>query len=68
MVYTLGDKTIKIPDAEIEKNMKLLELTKEEAIEMLSFLHSFQLTSSRLCKNSQIECTESRMFSNIACS
>ena len=34
MVYTLGDKTIKIPDIEIEKNMKLLELTKEEAIEM----------------------------------
>lgn len=34
MTYNLNGKNINIPDAEIEKSMKLLELTKEEAIEM----------------------------------
>ena len=35
MKYTLENgKTVNIPDAEIEKNMKILELSKEEAIEM----------------------------------
>lgn len=34
MVYELNGKKIKIPDAEIEKSMKLLDLTKDEAIEM----------------------------------
>jgi len=34
MKYNFEGKAINIPDAEIEKNMKLLEITKEEAIEM----------------------------------
>ena len=34
MVYNFNGKNIRIPDAEIEKNMKLLQLTKEEAIEL----------------------------------
>lgn len=34
MNYKLGNKTIKIPDAEIEVSMKHLDLTKEEAIQM----------------------------------
>lgn len=34
MTYNFNGKNINIPDAEIEKSMKLLELTKEEAIEM----------------------------------
>lgn len=35
MLYELPNgKKVKIPDAEIEKSMKILELTKDEAIEM----------------------------------
>lgn len=35
MKYTLENgKTVNIPDTEIEKNMKLLEISKEDAIEM----------------------------------
>lgn len=35
MIYELENgKKVKIPDAELEKNMRLLDLTKEEAIEM----------------------------------
>ena len=34
MLYNFNGKNIRIPDAEIEKNMKLLQLTKEEAIEL----------------------------------
>lgn len=34
MVYKLGNKSIKIPDKEIEKNMALLQISKEEAIQM----------------------------------
>lgn len=33
MNYKLNDKVIKIPDSEIENNMKILELTREEAIQ-----------------------------------
>ena len=34
MKYDFNGKTLNIPDALIEKNMKVLKLTKEEAIEM----------------------------------
>lgn len=35
MKYTLENgKVVNIPDSEIEKNMKLLEISKEEAVEM----------------------------------
>ena len=34
MRYEINGKWVNIPDQEIEKSMKLLDLTKEEAIEM----------------------------------
>ena len=34
MRYNLNGKNINIPDADIERSMKSLELTKEEAIQM----------------------------------
>ena len=34
MMYELNGKKIRIPDSEIEKNMKLLELTRDEAIQL----------------------------------
>ncbi len=34
MKYNFNGKEINIPDTEIEKNMKLLDISKEEAIEM----------------------------------
>lgn len=34
MNYNFNGKNIKIPDAEIEKNMRILEISKEEAIQM----------------------------------
>lgn len=34
MIYNFNGKNIKIPDNEIANNMKVLELTKEEAIQM----------------------------------
>ena len=35
MKYTLPNgKSVNIPDKEIEKNMKLLEISKDEAVEM----------------------------------
>lgn len=34
MLYNLGDKNIRIPDADIEKSMKILGITQEEAIQM----------------------------------
>lgn len=34
MTYNLNGKTIRIPDAEIEKSMKLLKLSHDEAVQM----------------------------------
>ena len=34
MIYELNGKNIRIPDAEINKNMKLLNISKDEAIQM----------------------------------
>lgn len=34
MKYNFGGKEINIPDAEIEKNMKALDISRQEAIEM----------------------------------
>ena len=34
MIYILNDKKIKIPDEEIKKNMEILDLSEEEAIEL----------------------------------
>lgn len=43
MKYTLENgKVVNIPDKEIEKNMKLLEISKEEAIEMWLCDHDFE--------------------------
>jgi hypothetical protein len=43
MKYTLENgKAVNIPDKEIEKNMKLLEISKEEAVEMWLCDHDFE--------------------------
>lgn len=34
MIYILNDKNIKIPDEEIKKNMEILDLSEEEAIQL----------------------------------
>lgn len=34
MVYNLNGKNIRIPDEEIEKSMKILKLSKDEAVQM----------------------------------
>ena len=34
MIYILSDKKIKIPDEEIKKNMEILDLSEEEAIQL----------------------------------
>ena len=34
MKYTVNGKTMNIPNEELEKSMKALELTKEEAIQL----------------------------------
>ena len=34
MIYILNDKKIKIPDEEIKKNMEILDLSEEEAIQL----------------------------------
>ena len=34
MVYNLNDKKIRIPDEEIKKNMEILDLSEEEAIQL----------------------------------
>lgn len=34
MNYEINGKTVRIPDAEISKNMKILEISKEDAIQM----------------------------------
>ena len=34
MVYNLNDKKIRIPDEEIRKNMEILDLSEEEAIQL----------------------------------
>jgi hypothetical protein len=43
MKYTLENgKAVNIPDKEIEKNMELLEISKEEAVEMWLCDHDFE--------------------------
>lgn len=43
MLHTLENgKTVNIPDAEIEKNMKALEISKKEAIEMWLFDNDYE--------------------------
>lgn len=34
MMYNFNGKNIRIPDTELEKNMRILEISKEEAIQM----------------------------------
>lgn len=34
MNYEINGKTVRVPDAEISKNMKILEISKEDAIQM----------------------------------
>lgn len=43
MLHTLENgKTVNIPDAEIEKNMKALEISKKEAIDMWLFDNDYE--------------------------
>lgn len=48
MRYTFEGKTITIPDAELEKNMKLLDISKDEAIQMW-------LEDNDYCENEEVE-------------
>lgn len=48
MVYNFNGRNIRIPDAEIENNMKVLELTKDEAIQLY-------LEDKGYCVNEEVE-------------
>lgn len=48
MVYNFNGRNIRIPDAEIENNMKVLELTKDEAIQLY-------LEDNDYCVNEEVE-------------
>jgi ABC-type nitrate/sulfonate/bicarbonate transport system substrate-binding protein len=48
MVYNFNGRNIRIPDAEIENNMKVLELTKDEAIQLY-------LEANDYCVNEEVE-------------
>lgn len=48
MRYTFEGKTITIPDAELEKSMKLLDISKDEAIQMW-------LEDNDYCENEEVE-------------
>lgn len=48
MVYNFNGRNIRIPDTEIENNMKVLELTKDEAIQLY-------LEDNDYCVNEEVE-------------
>lgn len=47
MKYNIGDKTVNIPDTEIDTAMKALEITKEEAIEMWLDDHDYTVNEEQ---------------------
>lgn len=47
MLYEFNGKKIKIPDKEIESNMKLLDITKDEAIEMWLDDHDYTINEEQ---------------------
>ena len=59
MRYTFEGKTITIPDAELEKNMKLLDISKDEAIQMW-------LEDNDYCENEEVEILTAKAKENKA--
>ena len=59
MRYTFEGKTITIPDAELEKSMKLLDISKEEAIQMW-------LEDNDYCENEEVEILTAKAKENKA--
>lgn len=59
MRYTFEGKTITIPDIELEKNMKLLDISKDEAIQMW-------LEDNDYCENEEVEILTAKAKENKA--
>ena len=59
MRYTFEGKTITIPDAELEKSMKLLGISKDEAIQMW-------LEDNDYCENEEVEILTAKAKENKA--
>lgn len=59
MKYTFEGKTITIPDTELEKSMKLLDLSKDEAIQMW-------LEDNDYCENEEVEILTAKAKENKA--
>ena len=57
--YTFEGKTVTIPDAELEKSMKLLDISKDEAIQMW-------LEDNDYCENEEIEILTAKAKENKA--
>lgn len=59
MRYTFEGKTVTIPDTELEKSMKLLDISKDEAIQMW-------LEDNNYCENEEIEILTAKAKENKA--
>ena len=59
MRYTFEGKTITIPNAELEKSMKLLDISKDEAIQMW-------LEDNDYCENEEVEILTAKAKENKA--
>lgn len=59
MRYTFEGKTVTIPDTELEKSMKLLDISKDEAIQMW-------LEDNDYCENEEIEILTAKAKENKA--
>ena len=59
MKYTFEGKTIAIPDVELEKSMKLLDISKDEAIQMW-------LEDNDYCENEEVEILTAKAKENKA--
>lgn len=59
MRYTFEGKTITIPDADLEKSMKLLDISKDEAIQMW-------LEDNDYCENEEVEILTAKAKENKA--
>lgn len=59
MRYTFEGKTITIPDTELEKSMKLLDISKDEAIQMW-------LEDNDYCENEEVEILTAKAKENKA--
>jgi hypothetical protein len=57
--YTFEGKTITIPDTELEKSMKLLDISKDEAIQMW-------LEDNDYCENEEVEILTAKAKENKA--